>query len=49
MKFLLGTLCQGWNARRSRRGHVFQGRYKSMPVSAALMRYRLLFDIRLQG
>jgi hypothetical protein len=26
-------------------GHVFQGRYKSMPVSAALMRYRLLLDI----
>jgi len=35
MKFLLGTFSQGWNARRSRRGHVFQGRYKSVPVSAA--------------
>jgi REP element-mobilizing transposase RayT len=36
MKFLLGTFSQGWNARRSRRGHVFQGRYKSVPVSAAM-------------
>jgi REP element-mobilizing transposase RayT len=36
MKFLLGTFSQGWNARRSRRGHVFQGRYKSVPVSAAV-------------
>jgi hypothetical protein len=35
MKWLLGTFSQGWNARRSRRGHVFQGRYKSVPVSAA--------------
>jgi putative transposase len=35
MKFLLGTFSQGWNARRARRGHVFQGRYKSVPVSAA--------------
>ena len=35
MKYLLGTFSQGWNARRSRRGHVFQGRYKSAPVSAA--------------
>ena len=34
MKWLLGTFSQGWNARRSRRGHVFQGRYKSVPVSA---------------
>jgi len=36
MKYLLGTFSQGWNARRARRGHVFQGRYKSVPVSAAL-------------
>jgi putative transposase len=36
MKWLLGTFSQGWNARRSRRGHVFQGRYKSVPVSAAV-------------
>ena len=36
MKYLLGTFSQGWNARRSRRGHVFQGRYKAVPVSAAV-------------
>jgi REP element-mobilizing transposase RayT len=36
MKYLLGTFSQGWNARRSRRGHIFQGRYKSVPVSAAV-------------
>jgi putative transposase len=35
MKWLLGTFSQGWNGRRSRRGHVFQGRYKAVPVSAA--------------
>jgi putative transposase len=35
MKWLLGTFSQGWNGRRSRRGHVFQGRYKATPVSAA--------------
>ena len=34
MKYLLGTFSQGWNARRARRGHVFQGRYKAVPVSA---------------
>ncbi len=34
MKYLLGTFSQGWNSRRARRGHVFQGRYKSVPVSA---------------
>jgi hypothetical protein len=36
MKYLLGTFGQGWNARRARRGHVFQGRYKAVPVSAAV-------------
>lgn len=34
MKWLLGTFSQGWNFRRLRRGHVWQGRYKSVPVSA---------------
>jgi putative transposase len=34
IKFLLGTFSQGWNALRSRRGHVFQGLYKSIPLSA---------------
>ena len=32
MKWLLGTFSQGWNRARRRRGHVFQGRYKSVPV-----------------
>jgi len=35
MKMLLGTFSQGWNRRRVRRGHVFQGRYKSIPVNAS--------------
>ena len=30
MKLLLGAFSQGWNRRRMRRGHVFQGRYKSI-------------------
>ena len=33
MKWLLGTFSQGWNRTRQRRGHVFQGRYKSVPVN----------------
>lgn len=33
MKYLLGTFSQGWNRARMRRGHVFQGRYKSVPVA----------------
>ncbi len=32
MKWFLGTFSQGWNRARQRRGHVFQGRYKSVPV-----------------
>ena len=32
MQWLLGTYSQGWNRARLRRGHVFQGRYKSVPV-----------------
>lgn len=35
MKWLMGAYSQGWNRRRKRRGHVFQGRYKAVPVSAA--------------
>ena len=35
MKLLLGTFSQGWNRRRMRSGHVFQGRYKSIPVNAS--------------
>jgi hypothetical protein len=33
MQWLLGTFSQGWNRARMRRGHVFQGRYKSVPVT----------------
>lgn len=34
MKWLLGTFSQGWNRARKRRGHVFQGRYKAVPVNS---------------
>ncbi|RYG97057.1 MAG: transposase, partial [Alphaproteobacteria bacterium] len=33
MRILLGSFGQTWNRRRQRRGHVFQGRYKSVPVA----------------
>ena len=33
MRILLGTFGQAWNRRYHRRGHVFQGRYKSIPVT----------------
>ena len=33
MKLLLGSFAQAWNRRYERRGHVFQGRYKSIPVA----------------
>ena len=33
MRLLMGTFSQGWNSRHLRRGHVFQGRYKAIPVS----------------
>ena len=32
MKLFLGAFAQAWNRRYQRRGHVFQGRYKSIPV-----------------
>lgn len=35
MKWMLGVFSQGWNRARKRRGHVFQGRYKSIPVSGS--------------
>jgi REP element-mobilizing transposase RayT len=35
MKWLLGVFSQGWNRARGRKGHVFQGRYKSVPVSGS--------------
>lgn len=33
MKLMLGSFGQAWNRRYLRRGHVFQGRYKSIPVT----------------
>ncbi len=33
MKWLMGVFSQGWNLRRKRRGHVFQGRYKAVVVN----------------
>lgn len=33
MKWLLGVFTQGWNRRRKRRGHLFQGRYKAVVVN----------------
>ena len=33
MKWLMGVYSQGWNFRRKRRGHVFQGRYKAVVVN----------------
>lgn len=35
MKWLLGTFSQGWNRARGRHGHVFQGRYKAVPVQGS--------------
>jgi len=35
MKQLLSTYSQGWNRARQRRGHVFQGRYKAVPVNGS--------------
>jgi len=32
MQWMMGVYAQGWNRRRKRRGHVFQGRYKSVIV-----------------
>jgi putative transposase len=36
MRVLLGTFSQAWNSRYQRRGHVFQGRYKSVPVAGEM-------------
>jgi putative transposase len=35
MKWLLSAYSQGWNRLRQRRGHVFQGRYKAVPINAS--------------
>ena len=37
MKYLMSTFSQGWNRTRQRRGHVFQGRYRSVPVTGTQM------------
>jgi putative transposase len=48
MKILLGSFSQAWNRRYHRRGHVFQGRYKAIPVSGELasdaFQYRVVAD-----
>jgi putative transposase len=36
MKWLLGVFSQGWNRARGRQGHVFQGRYKAVPVNGSV-------------
>lgn len=33
MRVLLSTYSQAWNSRHQRHGHVFQGRYKAIPVT----------------
>jgi REP element-mobilizing transposase RayT len=33
MRMLPGTFGKAWNIRRQRQGHVFQGRYKEVPVA----------------
>jgi len=35
MRLLLGAFSQAWNRLHGRRGHVFQGRYKCVPVAGA--------------
>lgn len=47
MKWLLGTFSQGWNRARQQRGHVFQGRSKSVPVNgeeAGAYYFRIVAD-----
>ncbi|MEP4077372.1 transposase [Haloferula sp.] len=46
MKWWLGVFSQGWNRRRKRRGHVFQGRYKSVVVNGegSGMYFRIVAD-----
>lgn len=36
MRWLMGVFALGWNRRRNRRGHVFQGRYKAIPVDTGI-------------
>lgn len=46
MKWWLGVFSQGWNRRRKRRGHVFQGRYKAVVVNGegSGMYFRIVAD-----
>lgn len=39
MKWFLGAYSQAFNARHRRRGHVFQGRYKALPVETGAGNY----------
>ena len=45
MKRLLGAFAQAWNRRYQRHGHVFQGRYKSVPVSGELASHGAQFRV----
>lgn len=45
MRILRGPFAHVWNSARMRRGHVFQGRYKSVPVKAKdLYYFRIVAD-----
>ena len=48
MRILLGSHGQAWNRRHQRRGHVLQGRYKSIPVAGELasdpVQFRVVAD-----
>jgi putative transposase len=46
MKWFMGVFSQGWNRRRGRRGHVFQGRYKAVIVDGAAggINFRIVAD-----
>jgi len=39
MKWLQGTCTQRYNARHRKRGHLFQGRYRAVPVEADSQHY----------
>ena len=41
MRVLLGTYSQAWNSRYQRRGHVYQGRYKAVPVAGERAELRI--------
>jgi REP element-mobilizing transposase RayT len=46
MKWFMGVFSQGWNRRRKRFGHVFQGRYKAVVVNGegSGMYFRIVAD-----